>query len=101
LIIKKQEDSNLFALLDTLMRTVMQNSKDITNLANTDKNPSNDPKFLKELFKDVTRDVDEIKDKSNDTKRRQEILIKENGDLREKVKVLEGTILTIENRFKS
>jgi len=91
----------LFALLDTLMRTVMQNSKDITNLSNTDKNPSNDPKFLKELFKDVTRDVDEIKDKSNDTKRRQEILIKENSDLREKVKVLEGTILTIENRFKS
>jgi len=83
------------------MRTVMQNSKDITNLSNTDKNPSNDPKFLKELFKDVTRDVDEIKDKSNDTKRRQEILIKENSDLREKVKVLEGTILTIENRFKS
>jgi len=79
----------------------MQNSKDITNLSNTDKNPSNDPKFLKELFKDVTRDVDEIKDKSNDTKRRQEILIKENSDLREKVKVLEGTILTIENRFKS
>jgi len=83
------------------MRTVMQNSKDITNLSNTDKNPSNDPKFLKELFKDVTRDVDEIKGNSNDTKRRQEILIKENGDLREKVKVLEGTILTIENRFKS
>jgi hypothetical protein len=79
----------------------MQNSKDITNLTNTDKNPSNDPKFLKELFKDVTRDVDEIKGNSNDTKRRQEILIKENGDLRDKVKVLEGTILTIENRFKS
>lgn len=101
LIVKQQEDTSLFALLDVLIRTVMQNSKDISGLTNPDKNPTNDPKFLKELFKDITRDVDEIKDKSNETRKRQEVIIKENVDLKEKVKVLEGMLLSVENRFKS
>jgi len=47
------------------MKTVMQNSKDIIGLCNPDKNPTNDPKFLKELFKDITKDVDDLKDKFN------------------------------------
>lgn len=79
----------------------MQNSKDISGLTNPDKNPSNDPKFLKELFKDITRDVDEIKDKSNETRKRQEIIIKENIELKEKLKIMEAMILSNENRFKS
>lgn len=87
--------------MDVLIKTVMQNAKDITGLRNPSKNPTNDPKFLKELFKDITRDVDEIKDKFNDSKRRQEVLIKENLEMKDKVKLLEGMILTNVGKFNS
>lgn len=79
----------------------MQNSKDITGLRNPDKNPTNDPKFLKELFKDITRDVDELKDKIKSQESRMEAIIKENLEIKEKTKVLNGMILTNQGKFNS
>jgi len=87
--------------MDILFKTVMQTSKDITSLKNPDKNPTNDPKFLKELFKDITRDVDEIKEKLKNQESKQEVLIKENLEIKERFKILNSMVITNEGKFKS